>query len=119
VVEDDQDMRALAVESLEGFGYKVIAAADGAAALAALDANPETDLLLTDVILSGPLDGRAVAREACARRPDLPVVYMSGYAPNAIVHGGRLDPGVLHISKPFRRADLARIVLQALKRGRK
>jgi len=112
-------VRSLAVETLEAFGYTVVAVADGAAALAALDAHPQIDLLLTDVILPGSMDGRAIAREACARRPVLDVVYMSGYAPNAIVHGGRLDPGVLHISKPFRRADLGRIVLQALKRGRK
>jgi PAS domain S-box-containing protein len=119
VVEDDQDVQALVVESLEGLGYKVLSAADGPSAFVAFDANPQIDLLLTDVILPGPMDGRAIARKACAQRPGLEVVYMSGYAPSAIVHGGRLDAGVLHISKPFRRIDLARIVRTALKRGGK
>jgi CheY-like chemotaxis protein len=87
--------------------------------LAALEAIPRIDLLLTDVILPGPLDGRAIAEKARARQPGLKVIYMSGYTPNSILHGGVLDPGVPHIGKPFRRADLARILQDALKRSAK
>jgi CheY-like chemotaxis protein len=119
VVEDEPDILSLAVESLEGWGYKVLAASDSTAALAALEAIPRIDLLLTDVILPGPLDGRAIAEKARARQPGLKVIYMSGYTPNSILHGGVLDPGVPHIGKPFRRADLARILQDALKRSAK
>jgi signal transduction histidine kinase/ActR/RegA family two-component response regulator len=117
VVDDEEDILSLATESLEGWGYKVLTASDGATALAVLEANPKIDLLLTDVILPGPMDGRAVAEKARARHPGLKVVYMSGYTPNSILHGGALDPGVLHIGKPFRRSDLAQILQRALTRS--
>ena len=66
------------------------------------------------MILPGALTGKQVADAAQRRRPDLKVLFMSGYTENAIVHHGRLDPGVLLLSKPFRATDLARMVRRAL-----
>jgi PAS domain S-box-containing protein len=114
IVEDEPGILALVADHLKGLGYSVVAALDGPAALAAIAEHREIDLLLTDIVLPGPLNGRAVAGQACAMRPKLKVVYMSGYAPNSAVPGGRLDPGVRHIVKPFRKVDLARMVREAL-----
>jgi len=70
--------------------------------------------LFTDVGLPGPIDGRQLADEARRRRPDLKVLFTTGYARNAIVHQGRLDPGVELITKPFTYAGLAQKVRQVL-----
>ncbi|HLI13235.1 MAG TPA: ATP-binding protein [Alphaproteobacteria bacterium] len=107
VVEDDEDLRASTVEALVEVGYRVLEAADGPAALRVLDAAPEIDLLFTDVGLPGGLNGRQLADEALRRRPQLKVLFTTGYARNAIVHQGRLDPGVELIVKPFTYAGLA------------
>ncbi len=107
VVEDDADVRAHAVGILNELGYSVLEAADGAAALQALDAHPGIKLLFTDVGLPGGLNGRQLADEARRRCPNLLVLYTTGYARNAIVHQGRLDPGVDLITKPFTFAALA------------
>ncbi len=72
------------------------------------------DLLFTDVILPGGMTGRQLADEMARRRPGLKVLYTSGYTDNAIVHQGRLDPGVLLLSKPYRKSQLAKMVRQAL-----
>ena len=76
------------------------------AALVVLDANPQISILLTDVIMP-EINGRILAEEALRRRPDLSVVYMTGYTSNAIVHNGMLDPGTHLVSKPFTVAQLA------------
>jgi len=107
VVEDDDDVRAHAVGMLNELGYSVLEAGDGAAALQALDAHPDVKLLFTDVGLPGGLNGRQLADEARRRYPKLLVLYTTGYARNAIVHQGRLDPGVDLITKPFTFAALA------------
>ena len=107
VVEDDADVRAHAVGILDELGYSVLEAADGAAALQALDTHPGIKLLFTDVGLPGGLNGRQLADEARRRYPELLVLYTTGYARNAIVHQGRLDPGVDLITKPFTFAALA------------
>jgi CheY-like chemotaxis protein len=101
VVEDDEELRSYAVETLAELGYAVLAAANGAAALEILDDGSDVDLLFTDVIMPGPLNGRQLADEAVRRRPGLKVLFTTGYTRNAIVHHGRLDPGVQMISKPF------------------
>ena len=101
VVEDDEDVRAHAVSILTELGYPVLEAGDATAALRMLDAHGAIRLLFTDVGLPGGLNGRQLADEARRRRPDLLVLYTTGYARNAIVHQGRLDPGVELITKPF------------------
>jgi PAS domain S-box-containing protein len=114
VVEDDAMVRDFVVQQLQQLGYRTRLAGNGREALAALNRDAEIDLLLTDVILSGSLTGKQVADAAQRRRPDLKVLFMSGYTENAIVHHGRLDPGVLLLSKPFRATDLARMVRRAI-----
>jgi CheY-like chemotaxis protein len=72
------------------------------------------DLLFTDVIMPGGMNGRQLAVEALKRKPGLKVLYTSGYTEDAIVHHGRLDEGVLLLAKPYRRSDLARLIRTAL-----
>jgi CheY-like chemotaxis protein len=114
VVEDDVMVRDFVVQQLQQLGYQTLVAGNGADALAAFDRSARIDLLLTDVILSGELTGKQLAVEAERRRPRLSVLYMSGYTENAIVHHGRLDPGVMLLSKPFRATELARMVRKAI-----
>jgi len=101
VVEDDRDVRGLTVEALHDLGYVVIDAADGRSGLRQLEANRDVRLLFTDVGLPGGMNGRQLADEAKRRYPDLKILFTSGYARHAIVHHGRLDPGVELITKPF------------------
>jgi len=115
VVEDDSQVRAGVLRQLQTLGYAVTEAIDGAAALAAFEvAEPPYDLLLTDVIMPGPINGKALANEVASRWPKTKIVFMSGYTENAIVHHGRLDADVLLLSKPFRKSDLAQIIRLAL-----
>jgi CheY-like chemotaxis protein len=114
VVEDDDDVRAYTVEMLRQLSYAVIEAADGRAALRLLDAEPDIRLLFTDVGLPGGFNGRQLAHEARRRRPDLKVLYAAGYARNAIIHHGRVDPGVELLAKPFTQAALATKIRQVL-----
>ncbi len=114
LVEDDPDVRASTVEMLRGLGYGVIAAADGTSALRLLENRPDVALLLTDVGLPGGLNGRQLAEEAQRRRPGLRVLFTTGYARNAIVHHGRLDPGVELITKPFSLRGLGAKLRQVL-----
>ncbi len=116
VVEDDEGARAYCVAALGELGYRVLAAADGPSALRLLDAEPAVSLLFTDVGLPGGLNGRQLADAALARRPDLKVLFTTAYARNAIVHQGRLDPGVELLGKPFTFADLAAKVRRVLSR---
>ncbi len=114
VVEDDDMVREHAERLLRRLGYQVEIAANGDQALAVLKQDDQFDLLFTDVIMPGQLNGPALVREALRIRPDLKVLYTSGYTENAIVHHGRLDEGVLLLSKPYRQLDLARKVREAL-----
>ena len=114
LVEDDDDVREHSEEILSELGYRVISARDGAAALSLLDSSPDIRLLFTDVGLPGQIDGRQLADEARRRRPDIRVLFTTGYARNAIVHQGRLDPGVDLITKPFTYAALARKLREVL-----
>jgi CheY-like chemotaxis protein len=115
VVEDDALVRNFVIAQLHSLGYKTIAAADSRAALAQLERGEPFDLLFTDVIMPGGMTGRELADEVTRRRPGTRVLYTSGYTDNAIVHHGRLDEGVLLLTKPYRRPELARMVRQALK----
>jgi PAS domain S-box-containing protein len=106
VVEDDDALRAFACDTLRELGYCVLEASSGAAALDILDEGEAVDLLFTDIVMPGGLNGRQLADEAVRRRPGLKVLFTTGYTRNAIVHQGRLDPGVQMISKPFSFDDL-------------
>ena len=117
VVEDDPMVREHVCSLLEGLGYLPRAAETGAEALALVDSGQPFDLLFTDVILPGGMDGRRLADAVHERRPTLPVVFTSGYSENAIIHNGRLDPDVVLLQKPYRHAELARLVRQALDAG--
>jgi PAS domain S-box-containing protein len=114
VVEDEALVRNYVVTQLESLGYKTITTANAAEALSHVRQRLPFDLLFTDVILPGTINGRQLADEVRALRPDLKVLYTSGYTENAIVHHGRLDAGVLLLTKPYRKADLARMVRLAL-----
>ncbi|MGH7075762.1 MAG: PAS domain S-box protein [Stellaceae bacterium] len=107
VAEDDPDVRNFTVEMLRELEYRVVEAPDGPTALRLLDAHREIVLLFTDVGLPGGMNGRQLADEARRRRPDLKVLYTSGYARGAIVHHDRLDAGVELLVKPFNFASLA------------
>jgi PAS domain S-box-containing protein len=106
VVEDDDDVRSYSTDSLRDLGYSVIEAPNGRAALQLLESHHEIAVLFTDVGLPGGMNGRQLADEARKRRPDLKVLFTTGYARNAIVHDGRLDPGVELLTKPFCQAAL-------------
>ena len=106
VVEDDEALRAYTSEILKELGYRVLAAENGPAALRLLEKDKSIELLFTDVIMPGGLNGRQLADEAVLRRPQLKVLFTTGYTRNAIVHDGRLDPGVQLISKPFTMNEL-------------
>lgn len=113
VVEDDDDVRIYSTESLLELGYSVLESADGASALRMLERHPEVNLLFTDVGLPG-MNGRELVEQARQRRPGLRVLFTTGYARNAIVHQGRLDPGVDLLTKPFTRAQLAMRIREVL-----
>jgi signal transduction histidine kinase/DNA-binding response OmpR family regulator len=108
VVEDDPAVQATTVDILSALGYRVLKANDGQSALTVLQSGIPIDMLFTDVVMPGPVRSPELARQAKQLLPDIEVLYTSGYTQNAIVHGGRLDPGVELISKPYRREDLAR-----------
>jgi signal transduction histidine kinase len=107
VVEDDAAVRASSVEMLQELGYRTLESCDGPAALRLLDEGTPIDLLFTDVGLPSGLNGRQLADEAKRRRPGLKVLFTTGYTRDAIVHKGRLEPGVELLSKPFTFAALA------------
>jgi len=113
MVEDDPDMRTLARALLHSLGYEVLDA-EGAEEALRLLGSQRISLLLTDVVLRGDLNGPQLAEKALRLSPGLRVLYMSGYTENAILHQGRLDPGVHLLQKPFRKRDLAAKVRAAL-----
>ncbi|ABD08291.1 multi-sensor hybrid histidine kinase [Rhodopseudomonas palustris HaA2] len=113
LVEDDELVRKFAIAQLAGLGYRTIAMCDGQAALREAERGTAFDLLFTDVIMPGGLNGPQLA-DAIARVRPVRVLYTSGYTENAIVHHDRLDSGALLLTKPYRRSDLARMVRAAL-----
>jgi len=117
VVEDDDDVRTYSVDILRDLGYRVIEAHDGPSALRLLERQTRVDLLFTDVVLPSGMTGAQVAEQARTLRPDLKVLFTTGYARNAIIHQGRLDKGVKLITKPFASNDLAAKVRDVLDEG--
>jgi len=114
VVEDDSLVRRYVTGQIESLGYTTLEAANASEALQIIDATPALDLLFTDVIMPGEMNGRQLVDEALKRRPLLKTLYTSGYTENAIVHHGRLDSGVLLLAKPYRKSELARMLRLAL-----
>jgi PAS domain S-box-containing protein len=117
VVEDDALVRNYVIAQIRSLGYRTLSAANADEALRAIGMDPTIDLLFTDVIMPGLMNGRMLADAALKIRTGLKVLYTSGYTENAIVHHGRLDPGVLLLAKPYRKADLARMIRMALSAG--
>ncbi|KRB53413.1 histidine kinase [Rhizobium sp. Root708] len=107
VAEDDEGVRTTVVELLQELGYRVLKAPDAGAALAIVESGVQIDMLFTDVVMPGPMKSSEMARKAKERLPGLAVLFTSGYTENSIVHGGRLDPGVQLLSKPYSREALA------------
>ena len=114
VVEDDAMVRKYVMSQIESLGYTTYEAANAAEALVVIDTSATIDLLFTDVIMPGIMNGRQLVDAALKRRDGLKILYTSGYTENAIVHHGRLDSGVLLLAKPYRKAELARMIRMAL-----
>ncbi len=114
LVDDDEIVQATVASMLEDLGYAVPTAPNGAAALAILEKGAKVDLLFTDVVMPGAISGRQLAERALDIVPTLKVLFTSGYTENAIVHNGRLDPGVELLSKPYGREQLAAKVRRVL-----
>jgi PAS domain S-box-containing protein len=114
VVDDEPTVRMLVTETLADLGYNAIEAEDGAAGLKVLNSGARVDLLVTDVGLPGGLNGRQVADAARALRPDLKVLFITGYAENAVLSHGHLDPGMHVLTKPFAMDALASRIRQLI-----
>ncbi len=117
VVEDDPFVRSFAVASLARLGYRVIEAGDGPEALGLLAAGARPDLLFTDIVMPGGLNGWELARRAGALRPQLRVLFTSGYPLETLIARGRLDADAAILNKPYRRADLAARLRAVLENG--
>ncbi len=117
VVEDDDAVRATAVELLTILGYKVIEAPNADSALAIIQCGISIDLLFTDVIMPGKLRSPELARLAKEKLPNLAVLFTSGYTQNAIVHAGKLDDGVELISKPYSSERLSQKIGKVLRKN--
>jgi PAS domain S-box-containing protein len=118
VVEDDPFVRGYAVATLEGLGYQVKTAANGPEGVARLSNDPTIDLLFTDVVMPGGMNGWELAQRANEIRPGIKVLFTSGYTLDTLVGNGRLSVGVTMLMKPYRKADLAWRVRQALTAAR-
>lgn len=108
VVEDDDDVRDIVVETLTDLGYRVLIARDAQAGLNVVESGVPIDLIFTDVVMPGQLKSSEMARQAKERLPGVAILFTSGYTENSIVHGGKLDAGVELLSKPYTREALAR-----------
>ncbi|HVZ61306.1 MAG TPA: response regulator, partial [Terriglobales bacterium] len=106
-------------DQLESLGYGVLLAGDGPKAIEIFRENPGIDLLLTDLIMPGGMNGMAVAEQAWKLRPGLPVLFTSGYTENAALHQGSIGPGTHLLQKPYRKQDLATKIRMVLEEARK
>ncbi len=114
MIEDDADVRALTVTLVTSLGYDVLESADGHSALALLEEQPAVDILLTDVVLPGGLNGPDVAERAEVLIPGLKILFMSGYAENAFAHLSTREHGTVFLQKPFGLDDLANKMREVL-----
>jgi len=114
VVEDDHLVRAFVVSQIQSLGYLTVAAVNAAEAMAVINGPQEINLLFTDMIMPGSMNGRQLADAALQQRAALKILFTSGYSNEAIIHHGHLDAGVLLLAKPYRKSDLARMIRAAL-----
>jgi PAS domain S-box-containing protein len=114
VVEDDKDVRILAIKLLDSLGYRIIDAADAETAISVFEAGRKIDLVLSDVILPGGVNGPAFVQAARKHQPGLKVVFVSGYPAEAATRNGLLDPETVLLGKPFQRRELATALRRAL-----
>ncbi|MDO6585235.1 transporter substrate-binding domain-containing protein [Salipiger sp. 1_MG-2023] len=114
LAEDEQSVRELLVTMLSGAGYHVSAAPSGDAALALFHAEPRFDLLITDIVMPGDLQGPSLAKAIRPLQPDLPMIFMSGYASESTVHGNGLRPEDIRLMKPVPKQILLAAILRAL-----
>ncbi len=114
VVEDNEFVMAHTKRMLGDLGIQVVTAIAGLEALEKLKENPDVGLLFTDIVLPGGMDGVQIAAAARELRPDIKVLYTTGYADNEIVHQGRLDPDIVLLTKPYMQSDLAAKMIEAL-----
>ncbi|RXH21981.1 ATPase [Bradyrhizobium nanningense] len=114
VVEDDPLVQGYVIAQLGSLGYRTLVAGDGASALVLVAQGAKFDLLFTDVIMPGGMNGRELADAVRLRRPGVRVLFTSGYTDNAIVHEGHLDPGVALLGKPYRKSELSEKIREVL-----
>jgi CheY-like chemotaxis protein len=114
VVEDDRLVRDYVLTQLHSLGYATLSAANADGALDIVRSTTAFDLLFTDIIMPGSMNGRQLADAIQQEQPDLKVLFTSGYTEDAIIHHGRLDSGVLLLAKPYRKSELARMIRRAL-----
>jgi CheY-like chemotaxis protein len=113
VVEDDPLVRDYVIAQLGGLGYKTLIASEAEAALALVDHGAAFDLLFTDMVMPGGMNGRELAEAVRKRRPGVKVLYTSGYT-DEFVHEGRLDSSIALLRKPYRKADLSQKIREVL-----
>jgi CheY-like chemotaxis protein len=114
IVEDDDLVRRYVVTQVQSLGYRTLAAGNASEALTIIAGGEKIDLLFTDVVLSGSINGWQLAVEALQRRPALKVLYTSGYATNDMSRDGRIDTDAVLLAKPYRKLDLAKMIRTAL-----
>ena len=114
VVDDEAGIRMLITEILEELGYQSLEAEDGQEGLAILQSDARVDLLITDVGLPGGMNGRQMADAARIARPDLKVLFITGYAENAVIGNGQLDHGMHVMTKPFELDSLGRRIKELI-----
>jgi CheY-like chemotaxis protein len=108
LVDDEASVRMLVSEVLEELGYRTLEAKDGSSALEILESGRRVDLLITDVGLPGGMNGRQLADAALATLPELKILFITGYAENAVIGEGHLKPGMHIVTKPFALETLGR-----------
>ncbi|MDB5614993.1 MAG: hybrid sensor histidine kinase/response regulator, partial [Devosia sp.] len=118
LVDDEPLVRMIAGEQLEELGYVVLEASDGPTALRILNSDQEINLLITDVGLPMGMNGRQLADAARVGRPGLQVLFITGYAENAVLNHGHLDPGMHVMTKPFQMESFARRVKDLIAAGK-
>lgn len=114
VAEDDHAVRGYVSLLLESLGYKVLAAKNANDALAILDEAPKVDLLFTDVIMPGNMNGRELADAVKQKRPETRILFTSGYTDSVLIRDGQIEPNVTFLAKPYRRSDLSAAIRKAL-----